>query len=1221
MAENYVVSYDIQVFDNGTKAISSFIEATKKLQDAQKNFLKLNNQLNSLQQKLQGFNTKKAPNVYINTEPAMRNLDRLLKRMNTFEKMAKRMGVTPGQVIGAGSISSAASTKVAAAGNVSKPARSVRNRVAPRQSMGSLKYHALGQTLMDTGGVGVFDLVKGMGVAYGISGLGSLMGNVIKDSAEYDNIMQSTKNILKSHDSAANFGGRFRDMEGIIRNVGIQTKFTAPQVADASKFLAMAGFDIDAINKAIRPIADIALVGDTDLGQTADVVTNIMTGYGIAPDQVRRAADIMTQTFTMTNTTLMEMAEAYKYAGSLLARNKTPFEEATAAIGILGDAGIKGSQAGTTLRTIAANFAKPTKNQAEAWRRIGVSTTDSNGNVRPMISIFQDLASKNLSLSDYYSIFHKTAASGASALAANVEKWNEVIRQNFLSVGMSKDLAEAKKNTIQGLWAQLTSSFTEAGMRAFASMQAPIKSVMKSVIGWLQSEEGINAIRRITDFVKSLVESLMTLSKWLYRIYKQFEPLAKLWLKFQMFSSVAMIPLRAFYGLKGFMGYLNGVLKTVTGFTRSIAGFNLVLGRTAKTSQYFTGPGFDMKTHSLSDWMDYAGRHNWSTRHALGGYAGQYLLPYTRGVATLGLGGLGAWLGSYIGPSGSGISAVSSILGGLGGSMLGTKIGNSLPGWIVKFAPLLMSPAGWATAAVAALGTAAGAYFIYQNKVEKATNATVEFQNAVSSSMGINWSEQASASDKYLQIVYNRQLDVNQQLIQYLKLRREELGLMDEAQGTPMKDMEKYYDAFEKYGRLKYGQLKELSKDPNSGISILSSIASSSLYDDVGVTTYHDSYSGTYNGIKFSAFDKHTFSSQIQAARLLSALGSDMTSGSENQRLRDDYIYRFLGVSDTQSYNRIRDEWNIAKKNMMASIIPGSQWWSLDTVGNNAEDVNTRGYHYVTSEVEALDRALSEHPALAAYSNILKARETAGAVSDYLLKRFLVSTGASIFDEKQYGKFGSPEFMKIFGYYDDIWHPTSYRGQKLDANGNPLFDRNGNPIYETMDLKTADEARRAFDAFHKQIIEIIKRISPQIQPYFEGILNNPIWNLAGQHKDGDRVDYDGVQWTYRDGKWEAPSPTGRSPMSDDDMQNALKKGNTSFSTPIAASNGGYENYYRPTSAAPKQIILTIGNLMNLEHVDLTNPTNVAVVEDLKEQLAQALVDVVSDFSTDMGNLA
>ena len=79
----------------------------------------------------------------------------------------------------------------------------------------------------------------------------------------------------------------------------------------------MAGYDIDAINAAIRPIADLALIGDSDLGETADKMTNIMTTFQIAPDRMREAANIMATTATRSNTDLMMLAESAKYGGGV----------------------------------------------------------------------------------------------------------------------------------------------------------------------------------------------------------------------------------------------------------------------------------------------------------------------------------------------------------------------------------------------------------------------------------------------------------------------------------------------------------------------------------------------------------------------------------------------------------------------------------------------------------------------------------------------------------------------------------------------------------------------------------------------------------------------------------------------------------------------------------------------------------------------------------------
>ena len=578
--DNYVVNYDINVVSQQAVAsIESFVAATKNLQQARNQFNQLNSQINAVNQRFATW-SKKAPVIQINTSQAEKKIDRLLGKLTQLETRMKSSGLVAGGVVGGGSSAAVKSTggtavipgggrrggaagastqKAQKATNAGKRAL-ISNRGA-RTGRGNVRYQALGQTLIDTGGVGVFDFVKGMGIAYGIAGIGTLVSNVIKDATEYNNLMQTTKNILGSHDkNPFTFENRFKGMERIIRNVGVETKFTAPEVADASKFLAMAGFDIEAINKSIRPIADIALVGDNDLGETADVVTNIMTGFGISPSQVRRAADIMTMTFTKSNTTLMEIAESYKYAGSLLSRNGTSFEEATAAIGILGDAGIKGSQAGTTLRTMALNIAKPTKAQAAMWEQLGISRTDENGRIRPLIELFQELNARNLTLGQFGQLFHKTAASGASALAAHVDKWNEIIEENFMSEGMSARLAEAKKNTIQGLWYQLTSSFTEAGMQAFEDLEGPIRDALTSVISGLKSQETIDLIKRFSLTIADLAKTLFDVSGVLLKLYRMFEPIIKLWLKMQLVLSLVLIPLRAVNALLNFGRYIGTIL-------------------------------------------------------------------------------------------------------------------------------------------------------------------------------------------------------------------------------------------------------------------------------------------------------------------------------------------------------------------------------------------------------------------------------------------------------------------------------------------------------------------------------------------------------------------------------------------------------------------------------------------------------------------------------------
>lgn len=309
----------------------------------------------------------------------------------------------------------------------------------------------LGPTYANTGANVAGEMIKGMGIAYGLSSLFTGVTSVFRDASDYNNIAQTTRNILATHDHGVGFDARFNEMNNLMRQVGVETKYTAPQVAEAGKFLAMAGMNVDQIKHSIRPIADIALVGDTDLGETADVVTNIMTAYEIPANRMNNAADVLTMTFTKTNTTLMELAESFKYAGTIAHQAGLSFETSSAAFGVLGDAGIKGSHAGTTLRMMINNMMNPTKKQSAAWEAMGIKTKDEYGNLRNFADILSDLneASKRMSNGDFTTLvgqmFRITAAPGALALISHVDKLKDVVDKNYSSMGLSSDLAGEKR--------------------------------------------------------------------------------------------------------------------------------------------------------------------------------------------------------------------------------------------------------------------------------------------------------------------------------------------------------------------------------------------------------------------------------------------------------------------------------------------------------------------------------------------------------------------------------------------------------------------------------------------------------------------------------------------------------------------------------------------------------------------------------------------------------
>lgn len=1086
----------------------------------------------------------------------------------------------------------------------------------------NLNYKLIGPTPLDVGGILGVDLLKGMGIAYGISGIGSLMSNVLNDYTDYNNIMQTAKNILGAHDKRVDFGARFADMEKQVRNVGVETKFTAPQVADASKFLAMAGFDVDAINKSIAPIADIALVGDTDLGETADVVTNIMTGYDIAPEKIRKAADIMTMTFTKSNTTLMEIAEAYKYSASLLAAGNVPFEEATAALGILGNAGIKGSQAGTTMRTIMANIVNPTKKQAEGWKKIGVSRTDKNGNVRDIVDIFQDLNKKDLSLSDYYQIFHKTAAQGAVSLANDVEGWNDIIKNNFMSDGLVKELADEKKNTIQGLWAQLTSMFTENGIEAFEEIQQPIKDFLSSIIGWLKTDQARIFIKDLSKDLLNFGKKVVDFTKYLIGLYEKFRPIIDLFVEFQLkmlpFLATFRILQAGFLGVSGVVKFSGAIAKLIGRFTA----LNAVMK--AVNMQKFARSGFGVgsywaNNYNIGAFGEKLAAASPEARERLirlqqiraarsaGANGGLPLgLSFLKGGGMLNaLGGaVGGYLGGNIGYEignniGGEYSLTSLLLGGVG-----TAAGTLLPqfaGPIMAFAasnPITAAIVG-VTAAVAGLGYA---IYRYNKSIDECVESSREWvKNFDTLSLkGIDVMKQFGLIQSYQAIEATgaspeRKREMRQQVLYEwyngTKTSIKEPDASTSYSSTPIGDgLKNDLEIADRWsGKYKYfmPKLEEMG-----------------LYTMPRVNfgkEYKDYFIGNQRVWEYQPTTKSTLNEQqaTQAAMILAGYAPDSPIA---QKVREIALQDVYGVSQ---YKEVDPTWKRIRK----SVWPQHAYTYNDKSSEDVAKMNTQqlfeGYYTqigLNLRLQEIQKEFADWEALIyRYDNGLEVE--ASQIQQVLFNRL-----GDLFDP-QNGLFGSEEF-------------TNHLRQVIQDPNKYGFD----------DQKMAIAAvQKTFS----DLLDFFNLLDVHYKPLFASYLNRNIFEsvlpegaslpeggIVGGKKAGDTKIIDGVKYTWKPdnlvdanpafywfdskGKRYTPGRTGRNGKHDDTITPGTHNSH-------GVNESDYKQHYNNNLAAPKQVIVKIENLMNVKSVDLSKSDNKEAVDNIKAQLTQALVDVVHDF--------
>lgn len=361
----------------------------------------------------------------------------------------------------------------------------------------------------------------------------SLIRSELTKAIDYSNIMESAHSILRVADSdLKTFETRFDSMARHVRKIGIDTKYTAVEIAGAVKYLSMAGMNIETINKSIRPITNLALIGDNDVSYIADLATNIMAGYDIHNDSMDSVADIISSTISRSNVNIVEMAESYKMAAGYLRMAGVDFTESSAAIGLLGNMGLKGTLAGTSLRALSTRFAKPTKEAQEVLDRLGIRFTEMRDiegvqveKLRPIADIFEELNKKGASMADVQAIFGKIGGNAAMMFLKNYDKLRELTSYNRGSQGVSSELALVKQNTTKGLWAQVTSQLTEGFMQAYKVLEPSIRTVLRTFLAKFKAPEFTRGLVSIGNALLDIFTVIGNIGAWVTRNFHWIEPL------------------------------------------------------------------------------------------------------------------------------------------------------------------------------------------------------------------------------------------------------------------------------------------------------------------------------------------------------------------------------------------------------------------------------------------------------------------------------------------------------------------------------------------------------------------------------------------------------------------------------------------------------------------------------------------------------------------------
>lgn len=321
-----------------------------------------------------------------------------------------------------------------------------------------------GQNASKAGGLfGKFgdDVKKGIAMGFGMSTVDMItsacsmvkqsIADTIQTTAQFEQSMAKVKAITGAT------GEEFDTLTSFARELGATTMMSATESADAMAFLGMAGWQTSEILAGLPAILDLTVASGKDFATVADIVSDNLTAFGLTANDATMYADSLAYAMTHANVNMDTLGESLKYIAPVATSAGVSMQEAVAMTMMLGDAGIKGSQAGTTLRTVMLNLTGANEKATAKLKELGVAVFDSEGKTRSFADIIRDLNKATEGMTDAQktaianTLVGKTAVSGFSVLleqgADKLEAYTEGIHN---SSGASEEMATIMGDTLQG---------------------------------------------------------------------------------------------------------------------------------------------------------------------------------------------------------------------------------------------------------------------------------------------------------------------------------------------------------------------------------------------------------------------------------------------------------------------------------------------------------------------------------------------------------------------------------------------------------------------------------------------------------------------------------------------------------------------------------------------------------------------------------------------------
>lgn len=341
----------------------------------------------------------------------------------------------------------------------------------------------------------------------------------VKTAADYESAMSNVQAITGAT------GDDFKKLTQLGKDLGASTAWSAQECAEAMQYTGMAGWTAQQNVDGLKGILDLASASGTELARTSDIMTDAISAFGYKASDSAKFADVMTKACTSANVSVDTLGESYKYCGAICGTMGYSIDEVTTSLAVMGNMGIKGSQAGTALKNAISNMAAPTKNMKAAMDDLGISITNQDGSMKSWGDVIKNLQGSFKGLSQDQQaayakqLFGKESMAGMLAIInTSTKDYNALADSIKNSGGAANDAAQTQLNNLNGQLTLLKSALEGAAI----TIGDKLLPYIKNAVTWVQkatdwfnglSSAQVNTIMKIAGIVAAIGPAIMIFGK------------------------------------------------------------------------------------------------------------------------------------------------------------------------------------------------------------------------------------------------------------------------------------------------------------------------------------------------------------------------------------------------------------------------------------------------------------------------------------------------------------------------------------------------------------------------------------------------------------------------------------------------------------------------------------------------------------------------------------